>query len=110
MNLDKQCAACGSYKWCGRACASDPRDPWDKPAKWEKPMSEVQPQPPKPLPVKKAPKPVVVADKKSGAEKAERISICIPKDVLEAYRSQGRGYQGRINDILRETARKNGWL
>jgi uncharacterized protein (DUF4415 family) len=38
------------------------------------------------------------------------ISIRLPNDVLEAYRSQGSGYQKRIIQILRETARKNGWL
>jgi len=35
------------------------------------------------------------------AEK-ERISIRIDKDILEFFRSGGRGYQSRINKVLRE--------
>ena len=41
------------------------------------------------------------------AEK-ERISIRLDEDILEFFRSQGRGYQSRINKVLREymTVRK----
>jgi len=35
------------------------------------------------------------------AEK-ERISIRLDEDILEFFRSQGRGYQSRINKVLRE--------
>ena len=35
------------------------------------------------------------------AEK-ERISIRLDKDILEFFRSGGRGYQSRINKVLRE--------
>ncbi|MFB6274494.1 MAG: BrnA antitoxin family protein [Salinibacter sp.] len=35
------------------------------------------------------------------AEK-ERISIRLDKDVLEFFRAGGRGYQSRINKVLRE--------
>lgn len=31
----------------------------------------------------------------------ERISIRLDEDVLEFFRSQGRGYQSRINAVLR---------
>ena len=41
------------------------------------------------------------------AEK-ERISIRLDKDILEFFRAEGRGYQSRINKVLREymTVRK----
>jgi len=41
------------------------------------------------------------------AEK-ERISIRLDEDILEFFRSQGHGYQSRINEVLREymTVRK----
>ena len=41
------------------------------------------------------------------AEK-ERISIRLDEDILEFFRSQGSGYQSRINKVLREymTVRK----
>ena len=35
------------------------------------------------------------------AEK-ERISIRLDKDILEFFRAEGRGYQSRINKVLRE--------
>ncbi|MFB6098489.1 MAG: BrnA antitoxin family protein [Salinibacter sp.] len=35
------------------------------------------------------------------AEK-ERISIRLDKDILEFFRAGGRGYQSRINKVLRE--------
>ena len=35
------------------------------------------------------------------AEK-ERISIRLGKDILEFFRAEGRGYQSRINKVLRE--------
>ena len=35
------------------------------------------------------------------AEK-KRISIRLDEDILEFFRSQGRGYQSRINKVLRE--------
>ena len=35
------------------------------------------------------------------AEK-ERISIRLDEDILEFFRSQGHGYQSRINKVLRE--------
>jgi uncharacterized protein (DUF4415 family) len=71
------------------------------------------------VPVKKSFDPLVrnpspkPAPEKPVAKKAYEttmISIRLPNDVLEAYRSQGSGYQKRIIQILRETARKNGWL
>jgi len=31
----------------------------------------------------------------------EPISICVDEDVLEYFRSQGKGYQRRMNDVLR---------
>ena len=35
--------------------------------------------------------------------KKKRISILIDIDVLETLKSEGKGYQTRINSILRET-------
>ena len=34
--------------------------------------------------------------------KKKRISILIDVDILETLKSEGRGYQTRINSILRE--------
>ena len=31
----------------------------------------------------------------------EPISICVDEDVLEYFRKQGKGYQRRMNDVLR---------
>ncbi|HUF08912.1 MAG TPA: BrnA antitoxin family protein [Rhodothermales bacterium] len=31
----------------------------------------------------------------------EPISICVDEDVLEYFRGQGKGYQRRMNDVLR---------
>lgn len=31
----------------------------------------------------------------------EKISIRIDKDILDFFRSQGKGYQGKINNVLR---------
>jgi uncharacterized protein (DUF4415 family) len=44
----------------------------------------------------------------SPSAKKERISIRLDGDILEFFRSQGRGYQSRINKVLREymTVRK----
>ena len=37
----------------------------------------------------------------------ERISIRLDADVLEHYRTSGRGWQSRINEILRQSLLKN---
>lgn len=31
----------------------------------------------------------------------ERVTMVFDKDVLEWFRATGRGYQGRINEVLR---------
>ena len=37
----------------------------------------------------------------------ERISIRLDADVLDRYRASGRGWQSRINDVLRQSLLKN---
>lgn len=37
----------------------------------------------------------------------ERISIRLDADVLERYRASGRGWQSRINEVLRQSLLKN---
>ena len=37
----------------------------------------------------------------------ERISIRLDADVLDHYRASGRGWQSRINEVLRQTLRDN---
>ena len=37
----------------------------------------------------------------------ERISIRLDADVLEQYRTSGRGWQSRINEVLRQSLLKN---
>ena len=37
----------------------------------------------------------------------ERISIRLDADVLEHYRASGRGWQSRINEVLRQSLLKN---
>jgi uncharacterized protein (DUF4415 family) len=34
-------------------------------------------------------------------EEKEQISICVDKDVLQFFRAQGKGYQSRMNAVLR---------
>jgi len=36
------------------------------------------------------------------SSKKERITIRLDADILEFFRSEGRGYQSRINKVLRE--------
>ena len=36
----------------------------------------------------------------------ERITIRLDEDVLEWFRGSGSGYQGRINDVLRDYVRR----
>ena len=37
----------------------------------------------------------------------ERISIRLDADVLEQYRGSGRGWQSRVNEVLRQSLLKN---
>ena len=39
--------------------------------------------------------------------KKKRISILIDVDIIETLKSEGRGYQTRINSILREAVFRN---
>jgi uncharacterized protein (DUF4415 family) len=40
----------------------------------------------------------------------EQMNLRIDRDVIEAYKAQGEGWQTRMNDTLRENAKSLGWL
>ena len=44
---------------------------------------------------------------KQRAPTKERISIRLDADVLEHYRGSGRGWQSRVNEVLRQSVLKN---
>ena len=44
------------------------------------------------------------------APKKELISLRVDRDVVEAYRASGRGWQTRANDALRAYAKKAGLM
>ena len=44
---------------------------------------------------------------KQRAPTKERISIRLDADVLDHYRTSGRGWQSRINEVLRQSLLKN---
>jgi uncharacterized protein (DUF4415 family) len=35
------------------------------------------------------------------------VSLCLDQDVIDHFRSQGRGWQTRVNDVLRKKAHLN---